>query len=321
MRGNFTMDLLAFGNVFLEVVFGPIPALPGPGEEVYASEFAFSCGGAASVAGAARAVGASAGLATVLGDDVGTRVVEAYCARLGIDVSPSMRESGSATGVTAVLNAGEDRAFLSHLPAAAGPARNLEGWNAVVATHRPRWIYLHARSGAREVIDAARDAGCRVAVDTELGTIRRDRATVLACAAASDLFLPNRQELCALAGTDDLTAASAHAGTGTRTTIVVTDGPDGALVARNGTLRRIRDGLTAGPARDATGAGDAFAGALVGSLALGATLEDAVAAGNAAGSLAVGRLGAVGPVSLDGSAAVDGAAPLTTFTDTRSSAR
>ena len=41
------MDVIAFGTVFLEVVFGEVPALPGPGEEIYTDQFAFSCGGGA----------------------------------------------------------------------------------------------------------------------------------------------------------------------------------------------------------------------------------------------------------------------------------
>ncbi len=36
------MDLIVFGTVYLEVVFGNMPALPGPGQEIYTDEFAFS---------------------------------------------------------------------------------------------------------------------------------------------------------------------------------------------------------------------------------------------------------------------------------------
>jgi len=41
------VDLIAFGTVFLEAVFGDVPTLPGPGEEVYTGQFGFSCGGGA----------------------------------------------------------------------------------------------------------------------------------------------------------------------------------------------------------------------------------------------------------------------------------
>ena len=59
------MDVISFGSVFLEIVFGHLERLPLPGEEIYVDPFAFSCGGAVTIAVAARRAGASAGLATV----------------------------------------------------------------------------------------------------------------------------------------------------------------------------------------------------------------------------------------------------------------
>jgi sugar/nucleoside kinase (ribokinase family) len=50
--------------------------------------------------------------------------------------------------------------------------------------------------------------------------------------------------------------------------------------------------------QDRTGAGAAFAGALLGSLALGLDVMAAVEAANTAGSSAVARLGAIGEVDL-----------------------
>jgi len=62
----------------------------------------------------------------------------------------------------------------------------------------------------------------------------------------------------------------------------------------------VTEGVKQVRVRDRTGAGDAFAGALIGALCRGASLTEAVAAGNAAGSDTVGRLGAVGEVNVEG---------------------
>src|SRR5262249_44901652 len=62
--------------------------------------------------------------------------------------------------------------------------------------------------------------------------------------------------------------------------------PDGITEVAEG-VRRVR-------VRDLTGAGDAFAGAMIAALLRGSSLTDAVVAANAAGSEAVARLGAVG---------------------------
>lgn len=296
-----SLDVIAFGTVFVEFVFGAVPLLPGPGEEVFANEFAISCGGAISVASAARAVGASAGLATLLGQDLAAHVVEIQCARTGVSLDPSRRVLGSPSGVTAVLNAANaDRAFLSHIPPEGrwedDPGSWSEGWvTDVITGFRPGWVYLHARTGAIEVIRQARRAGCRVAVDTELGTAGRDPAMVRACAAAADLFVPNARELSCLTGANDVqTAVQALAAPDT--VVVVKSGADGATVAEAGRIVPVAAGVVPVEVRDCTGAGDAFAGAMLGLLAADRPLVEAVEAGNAAGSAAVGRLGAVGPV-------------------------
>jgi ribokinase len=62
----------------------------------------------------------------------------------------------------------------------------------------------------------------------------------------------------------------------------------------------VKDGVAVIQVADRTGAGDAFAGAMIAALARGAPLPEAVVAGNAAGSEAVSRLGAVGPVEVEG---------------------
>ena len=70
------MDLISFGPVFLEVVFGRFDQLPLPGEEIFIDPFAFSLGGAITIAVTACQGGVSAGLATLLGDDLGSRLAE-----------------------------------------------------------------------------------------------------------------------------------------------------------------------------------------------------------------------------------------------------
>jgi len=36
------LDMISFGSVFLELVFGHVRTLPGPGEEIFTDEFAVS---------------------------------------------------------------------------------------------------------------------------------------------------------------------------------------------------------------------------------------------------------------------------------------
>jgi sugar/nucleoside kinase (ribokinase family) len=294
------MDLIVFGTVFLEIVFGQVPALPGPGEEIYSDEFAISCGGAVIVASSAQRAGVHTGLSTLLGEDLGTRVVEDYCRRTNIDLSTSHRVTGSTAGITVVVNFADERAFISYLPPhPASAPHHATCWLEALREQRPAWCYLHAGPAVLDLIEEARSLGTRVALDVALNTIDRDPASVIDCARLADVFLPNTEELLRLAGTRSLPAAISDA-TSWCPQLVVKRGAEGAIVATRAGSTEVTAGMLPVEVRDRTGAGDAFAGALIGALCQGASITDAVAAGNAAGSETVGKLGGVGEVEVEG---------------------
>jgi sugar/nucleoside kinase (ribokinase family) len=293
------LDMITFGTVFLELVLGHLPELPRPGEEVFAEEFAVSCGGGAvTCASAAARAGIRVGLCTILGNDLGSRVVLAHCEHAGIDVSPSLRVSRRSAGITVVLNFDGDRAFITHAPPrSVGGQPEADRWRDVLLRERPRWCYLHARRGVPGVMHAARSVGTKVMLDMSLAD-ERERDLVAQCVGLADVFVPNEAELRWLTGAQTLeSAVSAAKAWGTP--VVVKRGAAGALVVDGGTVAEIRDGVQPVRVRDLTGAGDAFAGALIARLLRGTPLARAVVAANQAGSEAVGRLGAVGEVEME----------------------
>jgi sugar/nucleoside kinase (ribokinase family) len=294
------VDVIAFGTVFLEVVFGEVPALPGPGEEIYTRQFAYSCGGGAvTVATAASQLGVPAGMSALLGDDLGSRVVEQHCRRAGVDLTASRYLAGPVTGVSVVVNFAGDRAFISHIPPHPDARRrDIQEWLEVLRAHRPRWCYVHAGPGVDRFIDGAHSLGVRVALGLTVNDITEDAGAVAACVRLADVFLPNEEELLALTGTGTLAAALDRVVTWC-SCVVVTRGADGAVVAQPDSTTYVRDGIVPVVVRDRTGAGDAFAGALIGALCRGASITEAAAAGNTAGSRTVGLLGAVGEVAMD----------------------
>ena len=295
------MDLIAFGIVFLEVVFGDVPALPGPGQEIFTDQFAFSCGGGAvTVATAATELGVHAGIAVLLGDDLGSRIAEQHCRRAGIDLTPSRYVTGPVTGISAVVNFDGDRAFISHVPRhPAAARRDTRRWLQVLRDHRPRWCYVHAGQGIAPFLREARSLGVQIALDVAPNDIEEDAGAVADCVRLADVFLPNSAELLQLTAADSIAGAIEVALTWCPC-VVVKRGGDGALVAQPGGSTHVAEGIRPGPVRDRTGAGDAFAGALIGALCQGASITDAAAAGNAAGSRTVSVLGAVGEVPMAG---------------------
>jgi sugar/nucleoside kinase (ribokinase family) len=295
-QGRSPVDVIAFGSVFLEIVFGQIAALPEPGEEIFADEFGISCGGAVTVATAAARGGAQAGLCTQLGDDAGSRLIEEHCRREGIDLAPAQRHAGRAAGITVVLNFDGDRAFVTH-PAPRWGRAGREHRLDVLRRYRPAWCYLHPPD-AVEFLREARALGIRIALDVNREEIAARPEHVRACAALADIFLPNEDELLRMTGAGTFESAAAAATWGP--VVVVKRGERGAAVLSPDGVTEVTAGLQPVRVRDRTGAGDAFAGALISAVCQGAPVAAAVAAGNAAGSAAVARLGGVGELDAGG---------------------
>jgi sugar/nucleoside kinase (ribokinase family) len=298
------MDMISFGSVFLELVFGHVPALPRPGQEIFADEFAISVGGAVTSATAAARAGARAGVCTELGDDLGGRVVTEHCGREGVDLSPSVRVARRATGITMVLNFDGDRSFVTHVPPRpAGDLPELARWSEVLRHYRPAWCYVHAGVGVADFLRLAHELGTRVYLDVSLNGIGRSAAAVLECIPLADVFVPNQAELITLTGSDSAETALATASTW-GTPVVVKQGAAGAVVVGPDGIAQVPDGVISVTVKDLTGAGDSFAGAMIGALLRGAPLAAAVIAANRAGAQAAGRLGAVGPVEVAGLSSV-----------------
>jgi sugar/nucleoside kinase (ribokinase family) len=287
--------MISFGTVFLELVFGQLDRLPEPGEEVFTDEFAISCGGAITSATAAAAGGAKAGVCTRLGDDVGSQLAIEHCTAVGLDLSASIQVARPAAGITVVLNFAGDRGFVTHVPASPGEPRELDRWLAVLRAERPAWCYLHAGHGVPAFLREARRLGCKVMLDISLGD-EREGEIITECINLADVFVPNSDELLRLTGAASIEQAVAAA-SAWGTQLVVTRGAAGALVSHtDGTFTEVRQGVSEVKVRDLTGAGDNFAGALIAALQAGVPVIDAAVVANAAGSKAVGQLGAVGQI-------------------------
>ena len=287
-----------FGRLFLEMVFGRLPALPGPGEEVYADEFGISCGGAITVAAAAREAGATVGLVTAVGSDLGSRVVEEHCQSAGIDLGAARRLDQETCCVSVALNFDGDRAFVSHCPTGSWrpSERDIAGWASTVRRERASWVHLHAGPGVADVLRAAHRVGSHTMLDVNLETIRSQHDDLLECVGLADVFVPNEQELLLFSGAKDVSSGLESLPARPRVVVVKRGAKGVVLLDARGVQSEVTAGLVDVKAVDRTGAGDSFSGAMVGTLARGGSLQKALEAGNFAGSRAVTRLGGLGRI-------------------------
>ena len=261
--------------------------LPRPGETVLGGQFGqFQGGKGANQAVAAARAGASVTFIGAVGDDAyGSGALEAL-RQEGVDVS-RVRVVAEPTGIAliGVGPRGENAILLAH--GANGQLAeadvDLAGGDVLLTNFEIPY------STALAAVRAARLAG-RLAIVTP-APARALSADLLELA---PVLVPNEHELTVMIGDDDPAAALSEVTRRTRGTVVVTQGAAGALLAQGDRRERFDSPRPIADAIDTTGAGDAFVGAMAAWLASGATLEEAIRAGNAAGALAVSAAGARG---------------------------
>ena len=269
--------------------------------------YAVSCGGDVSNAMVAAArSGASAGMATAVGDDEFGRMLLAMWAREGVDAASVKVDAAAPTGIYFVSHteAGHDFSYRR-----AGSAASLFGPEDLPRDAIRAAKVLHV-SGISQAISTraadavfaamaeARAAGVLLSYDTnirvKLWPVARARAVIHEAMTNIDIALPGLDDARLLVGVEDPDAvADRYLSFGARI-VALKLGSQGCLVATSEQRLRIP------PHRvdpvDATGAGDTFDGAFLAEYLL---TGDAFRAGlyaNTAAALATRGYGAVDPM-------------------------
>lgn len=281
IAGELNVDLILRGDVVPE--FGQVEKL--------VDDLLLCAGSSAGIfAASAAKMGLRVLFAGVVGDDLfGHFMIEAL-RRAGVD-TPLVRVDPSVkTGVTVVFSRGDDRAILTYLGSIAAVSIDDLG-----SDWQGRARHLHVASpflltGLRpaipEMMRAAKEAGMSVSLDTNWDPAQR--WALEGFFEPLDVFLPNENELRAIAGQPDLEAAIAHVAARVPV-LVVKRGAKGAFGVRG----EERVDVPAYPVNvvDSTGAGDSFDGGFLAGWLRGESLRRCVELGAACGALAMTKPG------------------------------
>ncbi|HJP70706.1 MAG TPA: ribokinase [Candidatus Limnocylindria bacterium] len=282
-----TSNVVVIGSINVDLVVAT-ERLPLPGETVLGGRFAIHHGGkGANQAVAAARAGARVTMIGAVGsDDHGEGSLASLRAE-GVDVGRVRRVEREPTGVALIVVGPRGENQIAVAPGANATLKLDEDDRRAITDADV--VLTNHEIPADTVLDALRAAG-----DSSTTAILNPapaRALPVDVLALGPILTPNEHELVVAIGNDDTDAAldelaARHAGP-----IVVTQGPAGALLA-HGDRRERFPGYPATAVVDTTGAGDTFCGVLAAWLAAGATLDEAIYAANAAGSLSVGAAGA-----------------------------
>lgn len=259
-----------------------------------------------NVAIAAARLGSRTAYVTRLGADIFGDELRALMQREGVDHSAVATDEAAPTGLYFVTHGPQGHVFTYRRAGSAASLMTPAGLDAALIA-QARFLHVSgisqaiSESAAATVgaaIAMARAAGAGVSFDTNfrprLWQAARARPVVEAAAARADIVKTSAEDAEALFGLATPAAIGRHLlGLGAGA-VIVTLGQGGvALVGPEGVTHVPGHHVRA---VDATGAGDAFTGALLAELARGATLAAAARFANAAAALSTLGYGAIAPL-------------------------
>ncbi|MCW2541672.1 MAG: ribokinase [Frankiales bacterium] len=286
--------VVCLGDVMVDVV-ALLSGELAPGSDSPASIRLSGGGSAANTACWLVRLGTDVSLVARVGDDEfgrsTLRELRAFGVRIETAVDPT-----EPTGICIVLVGSQGQR--SMIPSAGANAAlssvDVDSVDLAASDHLHVSAYSllrpQTRAAARQALNRAQSVGAGLSVDvaSAVPLAQVGGSQFLSWLPRECLLLLNADEARVLVdGVDLPTAALTLAGPGRR--VVIKDGPRGAIWAQDGVAGQVV--TTPVESVDTTGAGDAFAAGLIDALRKGATLTQAVVAGNSVGALAVGQPG------------------------------
>lgn len=293
-------SVLALGDTMVEVSLQVSDAWE-TSPDVAATASAVGAGGsAANFAAVASALGLTSVLATDIGSDLFTDLLDGDLVAHGIDMTLVRRRSGPNSLCVVAIGEDGDRRFLSYRGLESEPSTTQFSEHSVrILDMVPRVDWLHI-SGfwlqrdetTRLAMDAARlasDLGIPVSLDPSPQLMERPTPDVHQLLKLSTVFFPNEYEACAFTRTADTQAAAQALGELDIPVVVMKLGPAGSLLITSSGIEPFE--ATTTQVSDTTGAGDALAAGFVAARLAGDGIERAVSFGSSAAALAIASVG------------------------------
>jgi len=252
-------DVMAAGEIFVDLILSGFDSLPEAGKECFAREFHREIGGGAPITACALArLGTRAGVFGFVGEDAGPWLTD-QLRRCGVEVSAVRLDAREPTAFTVVATTPCDRAFFTYpganrrFPAALAEAAAGGQFQGVRHVH----LACAPDPGTlAELLGALRRNGCSISLDAGWHEEWLRDPRVMAALPALDLFFPNEVEAREMTGEADPARALRRFAAEGAGKVALKLGPRGAALLWDGEIRFALPPPVA-PV-DTTGAGDCF---------------------------------------------------------------
>lgn len=283
-------DLLAVGELNVDIVLSGLKQPPVMGEEILAERYTECMGSSTAIcACAAASLGVKTAFFGKLGMDAHGELVLDTLGRYGVDAGAVLRAPEWRTGVTVSMSMPKDRAMVTYFgdtidafEADAVPLECIKARHIHVGSF---FLQTRLQPGLEGLFRRAKELGMTTSLDAGWDERGRWADALGGVLSQTDYFFPNEREAACISGTQDMEEAARRiAGMGC--TAVVKLGAEGSLVCdRGGRLYRAEPFRTC--AVDTTGAGDSFNAGFIAAMLKGKSLEECMRYGNATGAVSV----------------------------------
>jgi len=294
-------DIVALGELNIDLILNRIGGFPEIGKEILAEDCVMTLGSSTAIfaANAASLGGKVAFLGMVGTDGFGKFIDNSLCER-GVDTSMIVRTPEFNSGITVVMNYGQDRANVTYAGAMVHfGLREIEKEDFSRTRHvHISSIFLQDRLGKDlvGVLEHIKEGGATVSLDTQWDPSERWDLDIRKILPLIDVFMPNDKELMALTGKTSLEEAIKSV-SGIANVLVVKRGSEGSTMVVRGESRRDIPALVNDSPVDCIGAGDSFNAGFIYAFAKGLPLDQCQDMGNLTGAISTTASGGTGAFS------------------------
>lgn len=291
-------DVIAIGELNVDVILNNIDGEPEIGKEKFAKEMILTLGSSTAIFAANIAcLGSKTGFIGMIGQDTFGDLIESSLSNKGVDISMLIRSDKYSSGATICLNYHEDRANVTYQGAM--DFMTFDDMDKTLFT-KTKHIHLSSifmQSGIKkdlpEVLKYSRENGLTTSLDPQWDPVEKwdfDYEKILPYV---NVFLPNETELKLITQSHSLDEAVQKI----RPFIdicVVKRGREGSLLLQKNQKPIHLDAFLNNETIDAIGAGDSFNAGFIHAFVKGETAENAQIIGNLTGAINTTAAGGTG---------------------------
>jgi len=288
-----TFDVSVVGELNLDLIFYGLPEKLELEREHLANDLSITLGSSSAIfTHNFTLLGNKAGFSSTIGSDPLGEICLQRLGECGVDQTHVRKLKGKTTGLTVILPQRKQRYILTYPGTMHEMSmKDLDLSYIFSAKHLHVSSYFLHKALRPEMIELfrrAKESGLTTSLDTNDDPEGRWSSDVLLLLKYVDILMPNENEACKIARTDDVNQA-AETLSQKVPLVVIKRGSQGAIV-REGKIK-----LSAYPPVtdmvDAVGAGDTFDAGFIHQFIRGAKIEDCLKFANITGALSVTRAG------------------------------